>query len=357
MSQTLSLLQIYFEHFNSVVPLFDQTSFMAKIEQRFTQDLRSDRAWWGALNVMLSLAFRLQAILIGSNEDNDRRSWRFLQYALSVIPDLTFGDTSLLGVQTLLGMVIILQGTFNPHAAAVLIATAIKLLHQLGLHENTPNSGTYTHRIDQRNRTIWVAYILDKDHSLQYGQPPLLCDDDLDVAVPSENPPDGLGIIIDPVESQTLNLFRLRVHLAIIEDKIYTRLYSLQALKSSLQLRDCAVRDLSRALEKWQGGVPSSFQPKTICTHSTSISVTHLVILHLSYFHCLTMVYGVAFQSYPWVAMTFHSVAQDHSKSPLWYSLELCRPAARDAVKLMRLLPQGDYACVWYVHLFPVQLC
>lgn len=343
LDELMGLLQIYFDHFNSLTPLFDQPSIMSRLRQYHAQDEGSDLILYGALNVMLSVAFRLQAMSTSIGQANDRSAWRHMQNALSVVPELSVCDTDLLGVQTLLGMAIIFQGTFNPHPASTLIATAIKLLHRLGLHKNVPSFNTRAFPAEQRNRTLWIAYIMDKACSLQLDQPPLLHDDELEVEVPDEDPADGLGRVSDPLESETLNLFRLRVHLAIIEDKIYSRLYSLQALRGPWQRRERAIQDLSLALERWKNGVPSIFQPEKLCERLPGSLVPHLVILHLWFFHCLTMTHGVAFRSENSGTSIYDPELQQR------HALKLCRPAARDAIRLMRLLPQGDFACVWYV--------
>ena len=184
--EALNLLQLYFDRFNSVFPLFDQVSFMSLMEQRYTRDPGTDLIWWAALNVVLSLAFRLRAISTEINETNDLNAWGFLQNALSIVLNLTMSDIDLLGVQALLGMAIILQGTFNSRPASILIATAIKLSHQLGLHKNIESSAHDAISLEQRNRTLWIVYILDKDYSIILDQPPLLRDDDLEIQVPSE---------------------------------------------------------------------------------------------------------------------------------------------------------------------------
>ena len=146
-----------------------------------------------------------------------------------------------------------------------------------------------------------------------------------------------------------MSFFRLRVHLGIIEDKIYSKLYSLQALQLSKQSRDRNVQDLSRMLEKWELGVPPDFRPDKISTTLPKSSASHMVILHLFFFHCLTKIHGVSFQSERWVTEALRLERQDVFASKFWQSLEICISAARDSLRLVRILPQGDFACIWSV--------
>jgi len=353
---TLALLQVFFEDFNCVFPLFDRTSFMALVNQKYTRDRGDDPVWWGALSVVLSLSLQLHAMSTFNRDTttvDDQKAWNYLNNALSVVPDLTARDADLLGVQTLLGMAIILQGTHNPHPASVLIAAAVKLSHSLGLHRKTANAKLEDVSSEQRNRIFWIVYILDKDYSLQLDQPPMLRDDDMDIEVPSENPEDGLGFISDANEDLRINFFRLRVHLAIIEDKIYSRLYSVRALKQSEQSRRHVVQDLNRVLDRWKEGVPHPFRPGNMIASLPKGSISHIVILHLRFYDCLTMVHGVAFQNEDWMITAMQPENEEKQASLSCPSQGICIKSTRESLKLVRLLPQGDYACIWCAYNLP----
>lgn len=85
----------------------------------------------------------------------------------------------------------------------------------------------------------------------------------------------------------------------------------------------------------------------TIPTHS----IVHVVILYLYYFHCLTMVHGMAFQNENWTTLGAHPQVENSSVNEFWRSAQLCMAAARISLKTVKLLPHGDYACIWYVHI------
>jgi hypothetical protein len=78
----------------------------------------------------------------------------------SVTTELMAWSGDILGLQVLLGMVILFQGTTNPQLAIVLIGSAIRLAQSMGLPStrasDDPNESA------QRRRVFWIAYILDK---------------------------------------------------------------------------------------------------------------------------------------------------------------------------------------------------
>jgi hypothetical protein len=345
--EALPLLNEYFEGFNCVFPVFHQPSFLRLVAESYTRDCQDDSGWWAALNVALALAHRLRPMKVFASQEEDQLAWRYLQNALAVVTELTLRNTDLLGVQAILGMAIILQGTPNPHPASILVTTAIRLSHNLGLHKKDHNTGLTSLEMEQRNRVFWIAYILDKDFSLRLDQPPIQSDDDIGIELPSKNPEDGLGYISTLDETSSINIFRLRVHLAVIQGRIYKSLYSLQALRHSEQERIAAVQDLDRMLENWKRGIPFDFQPENIGRPLSRSSVLHLVILHLSYLNCLTMVHRVSIQNKHWTTNVLNSSKQGLSMGQSVASHQHCLEAARASVRLLQLLPQGDYAFMW----------
>lgn len=78
----------------------------------------------------------------------------------SVTTDLMSWSNDLLGLQVLLGMVILFQGTTNPQLGIVLIGSAIRLSQSMALPSTKSSDDTAAQL--QRSRIFWIAYILDK---------------------------------------------------------------------------------------------------------------------------------------------------------------------------------------------------
>ena len=345
--KALSLIEEFFDKFNCVFPLFHQSSFMRLIEKHYTRE-RGDRPeFWAALNVALALAHRLRAMSSTVAPHEDAQAWGYLRNALHVVPELTLRNPNLLGVQAILGMAVILQGTPNPQPASTLVASAIRMSLHLGLHQSAQGLQCSSVEKEQRVRVFWTAYILDKDFSLQLCQPPLLHDDDLSIDLPSEQPEDGLGYIHSIDRLTTINFFRMRVLLAIIEGRIYNKLYSSKAQTQSPQGRLQAVQHLGAMLDNWKHSIPFEFGSDHLAHALPKRNILHLVILHLSYFNCLTTLHSVSLQNTEWTTGLIKYSLHGSNADPSNPSHALCVSAARASMHLIHLIPRGNYACIW----------
>jgi hypothetical protein len=106
----------YFDSFNATFPLFNRKMFFTNFDQQYSNDPPKSSSWYGALNVVFSLSCltaRNSTCIDTISEDPWTRasfvelSWKFFQNASSVLLDLLFLNVDLIGVQTLIGMVLL----------------------------------------------------------------------------------------------------------------------------------------------------------------------------------------------------------------------------------------------------------
>jgi Fungal specific transcription factor domain len=158
----LQLVNDYFVYFNSVIPLFHQSTFMRMLHEWYSGGARQDSASWAALNIVMAIAHRCCAYgRLGAGTGIESAS-SCLKNAQSVVSDLVTRDEDLLGLQVLLGMVILFQGTEDAKPASVLIGTAIRLAHRMQLHSQEAMKFFLPEVQVQRSRLFWIAYMLDK---------------------------------------------------------------------------------------------------------------------------------------------------------------------------------------------------
>jgi len=348
--EAFELLQGFFSGVNSVIPLFQPVTFMRNFRERYCRDPSDDTAWWAALNATLALATRSKGVALEKETDFNDKARAYLQNALAVVDRLTQVDNELLVIQALLGMVLFLQGTPNPRPAAVLLAAAIRLAYDLRLHRRDAYSEVDPAEAEQRRRVFWCCYFLDKDFTMKLEQPPLINDDHMDVDLPSDEPFDGLGLLFAS-NGARINAFRLRVHLAVLQSKTYTDMYSVPALRKREDERLGAVMRLDSLLTTWQEMLPLEFLPKNLATSVPSASASHMIHLHLSYFNCLTTAHRVSFQNKLWTKALLEPRGADSppglTSGNFCNSANRCLTAARESVHLMDLTPRGDYASMW----------
>lgn len=334
--ETLDLIKKAFQGFYSSYPLFDIPTFISTFESQGT-DI-NDLRWWACLNVVLALRTQFLPNMSRDKEE-DRQAWGYFQNALAVTNQLMTMHSTLSSVQALLGMSLVILGTPNQGPASLLISSAIKLAHRIGLHRRGHEPGLSRAEINERNRVFWIAYCLDKDISLQTGQPPTQDDEDMDVELPFENNfPE-----VTPGELNNGGYFSFRARLAIIQGEIYTRLLSVKASKQSTTERIMAARDLESKLEVWRTCVPSAYLRRLGAPGPAAETGRHPAVLQLTYFKCLAIIYG----SQPMLPMYREVTRPEDStrhqiKSAATYATE-----ARKAIQLLPAIPRRKHACIW----------
>ena len=351
LSETLSLLKDFFENFNCVFPLFHEPTFMHLVRRQYSRDPYTGSGWWASLNCALAIAHRLRVMSNLVPQDEDQKAWGHLKNALGVMNELTLRNTDLLSVQALLGMALFMKGTPYPQPSFLLVAAAIRLAHSIGLHKRGSGFNLSAAEVEQRKRVFWIAYLVDKDVCLRSGRPPAQDDDDMNVELPSLDPPDNIGNIPLANGKDKVNLFRLMCTFAVIESKVYKQLYSVKAARQSDGELLNTIGELDQELEDWKDGIPVDFRPDYEIKTTHTPLILHIVVLHFAYYNCLTTIHRMSVHHGFWTSRLSEFAIQGLNARPLnprvFSSAALCVQAARSSIQLIRYVPQGDYACVW----------
>jgi Fungal specific transcription factor domain len=356
--EALSLFKDFFENFNCMFPLFHEPTFMHLVEKQYSLEPYEGSGWWASINVALAIAHRLRVMSNLVPQEEDQKAWLYLKNAMGVLTELTMRNTDLLSVQALLGMALFLQGTPNPQPSFFLISAATRLSHSIGLHKRGTGFNLNPIEAEQRKRVFWIAYLLDKDTCLRSGRPPAQDDDDMNVELPSEDPPDNIGNIPLADGKGKTNLFRLMCEFAIISSKVYKQLYSVRAAKQSDGELLNTIGELDKELEDWKDKIPLDFRPEHEIKASHTPLILHIVVLHFAYYNCLTTIHRMSVHHGYWTSRLSEYAIQGLNARPLnprvFSSAALCVSAARASIHLIKYVPQGDFSCVWLILYFPV---
>ncbi|KAL3488492.1 fungal-specific transcription factor domain-containing protein [Aspergillus germanicus] len=356
--EALSLFRDFFDNFNCMFPLFHEPTFMHLVEKQYSRDPYEGSGWWASINVVLAISHRLRVMSNLVPQEEDKKAWLYLKNAMGVLTELTMRNTDLLSVQALLGMSLFLQGTPNPQPSFFLVAAAIRLSHSIGLHKRGSGFGLNPVEAEQRKRVFWIAYLLDKDICLRSGRPPVQDDDDMNVELPSEDPPDNIGNVPLSDGKGKFNMFRTLCQFSVIESKVYKRLYSARASKQSDGELLNTIGDLDKELEEWKDSIPIDFRPEHEIKASHTPLILHIVVIHFAYYNCLTTIHRMSVHHGYWTSRLSNYAIQGLNARPLnprvFLSAVLCVTAARASINLIKYIPQGDFACVWLILYYPV---
>lgn len=346
--EAVRLAQGYFASCNHLFPIFPRQKFLSCMEVNYPPNKQSNPIWWCSVLTVLCYAHRLRAMSDPIQADVENlKACPYIQKLLDMAPKLSYGQPSIESAQVLLGMASILRGTPMPDLVPMLVSVAVRMLQTLDAHkEETPDSPYYADRKD-RERTFWVAYILDRDIALTTRKPPVLSE--LDISRPPllSHTEDQVGEVRSIDSCFDVNLFRASQTLASIQARVWNRTLSPGASTSPAALQ-AAQAELNPVLAAWKQELPFKFKSEDLVGRWPKYAIIQIVVLHFRYFHTL-----VDLNKEP--AMETDDMKLLNGNCPVAKSLPsyphstalVAVEAARDALDLASLTPRGNFQNVW----------
>lgn len=353
LQQVLPIVQIFLDKFNSVLPLFHAQTLLRLVHEFYSlSPQQRDPVAWAAINVVLALAHR--HAMVGDSDPS--HSVEYLSRAQSVLSSVILGDTQLLNIQVLVGMVMLLQGAQDQQPPLILIATTMRLAHKIGLHTRASLMHLDPVLAQQRVCVFWIAYILDKDISMRSMQPSIQLDDDIDLDLPFHNGDEyqsddasiSAGLVATADGAVQMQYFLTRIQLAVIEGGVYDYLFSTRSGKRSPDERARALDSVARALEQWKASIPREFSPTAAILEAPLDSLCFLGILHSTSLLCTTLVNHAHAWNPEWTGSLRRSAKYGTPPllPPMWESVV---DEARSLLALFEALPVTDRSNFWLV--------
>ncbi|RYO97970.1 hypothetical protein DL764_007231 [Monosporascus ibericus] len=215
----LPIVDSYFRHFNTAVPLYHQPSFMKMLNEFYACPSRKLGVEWAAINIVLANGYIARSIAgddIALDFDDSKVS-KCIANARKQLDAATSRNHDLLGIQEL---------------------------------------------------------------SLRLRTPSFQLDSDVDIDLPRAEPDELDGSIESLDGLSRFNYFRARVLLAHISGKIYDELFSHRSKKLSPQTRQQRVVGLDRILDKWQRSIPAPLHPEHLGQTLGMVPGSLMVMLH-----------------------------------------------------------------------------
>ncbi|KAF5679778.1 transcriptional regulator [Fusarium heterosporum] len=302
LDEILPVVDHYFSSFNTVIPLFQQHEFMKLLTAWHNSPNTRDRASWAAIQIVMAIGYRTpQLSLTDGQSVQVEKADQCLRNVQTVVSELVTRDEDLLGVQILLGIVMLFQNSRDPKPASVLIGTAVRLAHRLRLHSQEAAMNFPAAEAEQRSRVFWIAYTLDKDICLRANTPSCQIDEDIDISLPTLAPADSAGLIWTQNGQVHFNYHRRRVELAYIEGKVYDLLYSNRASKVTGQERQRRVARLQSMLDQWYQRIPTVFHIENVAATVGPCQLVQMTKMHHGLLLTEVMINGIYSHNADWV--------------------------------------------------------
>ncbi|KAK9772816.1 putative Fungal-specific transcription factor domain-containing protein [Seiridium cardinale] len=340
-SSALILIEEGFRSFNRYFPIFDEQKFIKSFDARYSAAGFQDLAWWASVNVALSMGHTFRAIRTSQSKHDMALSYGYIQNVLGVVSQLIALPDSLAAIQSLLGTILILEGTPKSQMCPVLMATAMGMAQALGLHRRDRDPpGLSLLEIEERRNVFWIAYWMEKNISCLRRQASVQDDDDIDVELPTGTVSEPHLLSHGPA---TINILNSRIGLAIIQGQIYKRLFSVQAERQCEAQRAAAALELSGLLACWRASVPFDFEESSMTSLCLPLpeDVLQIIILHTVYANSvITVDRHIPQRGNP-------SAGPADIYTYTLPSESVCLIDSRKAIQLLQKIPRGKYAFIW----------
>ncbi|KAF5625676.1 transcriptional activator Mut3p [Fusarium sp. NRRL 52700] len=252
LSEVLPLVDSYFRNYNTIIPLFEENAFMRMLLDWYSSSTKRSTVTWAAINVVLAINYR---VLDGKTMDDPTFS-QSIHNVRSVVSELMMQCQDLMGLQVLLGMVILFQGSSEFQLAIVLTGSVIRLAQSLRLNSNKALTGLSKSEQAHRTRLFWLTYIYDREMAQKskcpYHQPD--CETDMDL--PEANPEENLGIITSTTDTIRFNYLRSCAKFAFIQGKAHDLLYSQNSHTFTPERKARSITLIEELLKEWVDEIP-----------------------------------------------------------------------------------------------------
>ncbi|KAF5709905.1 transcriptional activator Mut3p [Fusarium mundagurra] len=252
LSEVLPLVDNYFRNYNTIIPLFEENSFMRMLLEWYSSSTKRSTVAWAAINVVLAINYR---VLEGKSMDDPALS-QGIRNVRSVMSELMMQSQDLMGLQVLLGMVILFQGSSEVQLAIVLIGSVIRLAQSLQLNSKKTLAGLSKSEQAHRTRLFWLTYIYDRELAQRSQCPYYQPDCETDMDLPEANPEENLGIITSSTDTIRFNYLRSCAKFAFIQGKAHDLLYSQKSHILTPERKARSIAQIEELLQEWVDEVP-----------------------------------------------------------------------------------------------------
>ncbi|KAF4968358.1 hypothetical protein FSARC_4304 [Fusarium sarcochroum] len=347
--KVLFAVDTYLKALNAVLPLFHPQRLLRCINGWYEHPDRRDTSTWATVNVVLALAHRhipIEETMPGNS------TVYFLNNAQSALNEVIMGKSRLLDVQTLVGMVLLFQATLDLKPAATLIAVALRLAHELGLHTRSSSEQLSSSEALERDRVFWIAYILDRDIAMRTNLPPVQRESDISIDWPPAAPTDEAGLVFTTDGSHSFNFFLSRVQLAHIQGEVYETMGSISPPTLDAYVRLENVARVHRMLDDWFARIPLQFRPNAIVQAGEMDLYRPFGVLYSTHLKCRSLICEVHVMESRWLQTLqgfSRKAAQEGVVTPPnlpagWQELVY---ESREYMRLFMHIEQKDPAFVW----------
>ncbi|KAJ4350177.1 uncharacterized protein N0V89_008798 [Didymosphaeria variabile] len=337
-----SLLAEFLVDFNTVFALYRPNEIAEHIRICYEGHSDGTALAWASAYVVLGIAHRARAQSnVATPMDNELADY-YLSRILQIVPALLIAPPTLGLVQCLLGLGMLIRTSSHSRPSGIFISTALRIAQFLAYEQGDANAATtQVVDVEQQRRVFWCAFMLDTEESIFSNAPTTHRTEDIRSPFPDENPQDSLGSVAAAEGDWKVNLFALRIRLALIQSEAIEKVLSISARESNI---DEAAQSILTRLETWRDNELFRYKPEQLMQLLYRSDLMHVLTVEASYF-------ATVFRIYAFLSLGKNPLVNPFSADVLAIlAAQKVHGCFRDAERLLEhlgLIPHGDIGVCW----------
>lgn len=337
-----SLLAEFLTDFNTVYALYRPNEVAEHIRICYEGLSDGTALSWASTYVVLGIAHRARAQSnVATVMDNELADF-YLSRILATVSALLTAPPTLGLVQCLIGLAMLIRTSSHSQPSRTFISTALRiaqfLAYEQGDTDAVPEDGV---DVEQQRRVFWCAFMLDTVESIFVNTPTTHRKEDIHAPFPEENPQDSLGSVVAAESDWKVNLFALRIRLALLQSEAIDKILSVNARGTN---PGAAAQDVLSRLQAWRNNELFNRKPEQLMQLLYRSDLMHVLAVEASYFATVFRIHG-------FLSLGKNPLVNPFSADVLAILAETKEHGAyKDAERLLThltLIPHGDIGVCW----------
>lgn len=324
-----SLVNLYFERVNILLPLLHRQTFENSISEKLHL---KDQKFAEVVIFVCAVASRYSddsRVLFEGQQSTQSSGWKWVHQVLSTLR-LSIGPSTLYDLQFICLFAQFMLGSSVPYLCWTLVGIGLRVAQDAGVHQRRRRDSPNTVEGELWKRAFWCLLFIDRVASSHLGRPCALYEEEIDVELPVECD-DQYWIHTNPEEAfkqpagkpSDISYFNTSLRLSRLLENCLRTLYLMEKSKKSFGFirqdwdRQVAA-ELDASLDNWFDSVPEHLKWDPDQENTT-------------YFNQSAALYVLYFQLRILIHRPFISSSKDLTPCPL----HICTNAARSCSRVI----------------------
>jgi hypothetical protein len=341
-----ALLSEFLVDLNTACPLYQPRVIVEHLRICYAGESDGTAVSWVSTYLIFGLAYVLRGMSATATKRDNELARYYLGRTYNSLNNLLLSPPSLGLVQCLIGVASLAQGT--PYGRSVpdghFLSTSLRVAQSLAYHDDGTDIADTSRDIEQERRVFWLGFIMDTCISMLSNAPTTHRREDIVAPKPEEDPADTLGAVVAAEGHWKVNVFALRVNLALLQAEAIEQVLSVKARNTAPLHVEAAAANVIAHLQVFHNHELFNLSPNQLFQLLYRSDIVHTVGLEATYFATVYRVHAfLALDKNPRI----NPFTPDGLRRMSTIKEQKSYPEAKRLLSLLPIAPHGDVGLYW----------